>query len=768
MSVSSEVTNVTYSGNNSATIEYPVPFPVTDGSQIRVGIQVPGAAFSQSPSWAYTVVVGPSGTFSVTTVNPVAETSTVVIWREIPATQPVELPLAGRLPSTAIESGLDRATMQIQELKSTLSRAIKMDWSATPQADVAPTPNALFGFDASGNFEPVTAARVRELAQLEGNGANATATWATPASRPSTVPQFTGQVGIQRSDKSAWTALSTTAGDWTPATLPYETVTTEAELLLAIASSRIIRIRGVITLTSTLIITTNDVTLVGEGPNAGLTLPHNGAVQQTVVWVRAQRVKLIGLVITTNHPLLTGRNREDIGVRLAVDTTSNCSGLTVHQCIIRNLGFGILRDGSSTVVPAYDVRITECLFEGIFTCAIYLRWYCHNLRILDNIIRMRTASQTHAIDNNAIYVATKCDEMIIAFNSISRFGRHGIEIWNPSDDPAASASNRNVLVAYNDIREPLPIAGHTPIGITILGKGYLRQIGNTVDGVCIGLEVNGDPVNDGYNIVYGNGVTNSKTNALSINAVTHALVESNMINRVSVDGFTAGGGSPITTECVGAQIINGGRNIRLRNNTFWDAGRHNIKVQGKGVPITGITQATQAVITLSIAVDTTQPNGLYPNKRICIRGLGGVAGSMADLNDKYYTIVSVLSVPTGTQIRINADTTGKTAYTTGGRVQEDYVGLSISDNTFYVYDESVNPNLAGGSSMAIYMYDIQQAIVQGNVRFTKTGLPSGYSTSYALQNYGVAYHDYTGGTVSTTTSSVVLIAGSNQTINVFP
>ena len=768
MSVSSEVTNVTYPGNNSSSTAYPVTFPVTDGSQIRVGIQVAGEAFAQSPSWAYTVIEGAAGTFSVTTVNPAAATSTVVIWREMPATQPVELPLAGRLPSTAIESGLDRATMQIQELKSTLSRAIKMDYSASPQADVSPVPNALFGFDANGNFEPVTAARVRELAQLEGNGANATSTWVNPAARPSTVPQFTGQIGIQRSDKSAWTALSTTAGDWTPATLPYDTVTTEAELLLAIASSRIIRIRGVITLSSSLIITTNDVTLLGAGPNAGLTLPHNGTSQQTVVWVRAQRVKLIGLVITTNHPLTTGRTWQDIGVRLAVDNTNNCSGLTVHQCIIRNLGFGILRDGSSTVVPAYDVRITECLFEGIFQTAIYLRWYCHNLRILDNVIRMRTASQTHAIDYNAIYVATKCDEMIIAFNSISRFGRHAIEIWNPSDDPAAAASNRNVLVAYNDIREPLPLPGYTPIGISILGSGYLRQIGNTVDGVCLGLEVNGDPVNNGYNIVYGNGVSNSKTNAISINAVTHALVESNMINRVAVDGFTVAGGAPLTDECIGCQIINGGRNIRLRNNTFWDAGKHNIKVHGKGVPITGITQATQAVITMSITVDTTQPNGLYPNKRICIRGLAGAAGSMADLNDRYYTIVSVLSVPTGTQIRINADTTGKTAYTSGGRVQEDFVGLSISDNTFYVYDESVNPSLGGASSSSIYMFDIQQAIVQGNVRFTKTGLPSNYSTSYFLQNYGVVYQDYTGGTVSTTSSTSVVIAGSNQTINVFP
>ena len=766
MSVSSEVTNVTYPGNESSSTAYPVTFPVTDGSQIRVGIQVAGEAFAQSPSWAYTVIEGAAGTFSVTTVNPVDDTSTVVIWREMPATQPVELPLAGRLPSTAIESGLDRATMQIQELKSTLSRAIKMDYSASPQADVSPVPNALFGFDANGNFEPVTAARVRELAQLEGNGANATATWVNPAARPSTVPQFTGQIGIQRSDKSAWTALSTTAGDWTPATLPYETVTTEAELLLAIASSRIIRIRGMITLSSSLIITTNDVTLLGAGPNAGLTLPHNGTSLQTVVWVRAQRVKLIGLVITSNHPLTTGRTHPDVGVRFATDTTSNCSGLTVHQCIFRNLGWGILGDRSSAVLPTYDVRITECLFEGIFNGAIWLLWFFHNLRILDNVFRMRTASQTHNIDFNPIYVAMRCDEMIIAFNSISRFGRNAIEVWNPSNDPAAAASNRNVLIAYNDIREPLLPAGGTGIGITILGKGYLRQIGNTIDGVYIGLEINGDSVNNGYNIAYGNGLTNIKNSAISINSVTHALVESNMVNRVSVDGSF-----PANSVTHGCLIINGGSNIRLRNNTFWDAGRFGVIVQGKGVPITGITQAAQALITLSITVDMTQPSGLYPGKRICIRGLAGAAGSMADLNDKYYTITSVLITNatnnTGTQFSINADTTGKTAWTSGGRVQEDWVGLTISDNTFYVYDESVNPSLGNASSIGIYIVDVQQAIVQGNVRFAKTGLPGAY-LPWGVANYGVIYQDFAGGTVSQTSGSgFTAIAGSNQSINVF-
>jgi len=759
MAVSTEVTNVSYPGNNSTVIEYPVPFPVTDGSQIKVGVKPSGEAFAQLPSWAYTIVVSGGGAFSIKTLAPVLSTSIIVIWREVPATQPVELPLAGRLPSTSIESGLDRATMQIQELKATLARAIKLDRSADQQSDVIPTPNALFGFDAEGNFEPMDATRVRELAQLEGDGSNATVTWPDDTARASTVPNFIGQVGIQRSDKSTWVSQSLTAGDWAKARIPHESATNEAELYSAIATSKIVRIKGVITLSAGLVLDANeDLTLEGDGPNATLLLPHDGATQQTVCWVKSKRVKLRGLAFSTNHPLTSGRAYQDIGVRLAVDAGDDCSGLSIHQCRFNNLGWGILRDGTSASEVADDVRITQCTFEGIFQGAIYLRWFCHNLRVIDNVFRQRTATQTHDIEYNPILVSNRCDNSIIAFNSIKRFGRIAIEVWNSSEDPLAAASNNNVLVCDNDISEPLPWSTHTPIGVSILGKGAIRYVDNSVDGCVLGLEIAGDPVNDGRHSATGNIITNSKTQAFSVNNTNHTLVAHNLINRVAVDGFPG-----ITSETSGVQIINGARNLRFHDNTFEDAGRFNIFLNGKSLTITGITQAADAVFTVSAIGDATQPNGWFPGKRVCLRGLAGAAGSMADLNDKYYTLTWV----SGTQFKLGVDTSGKTAYVSGGRVQEDYVGLSIKGNTFYVHQE-LNALWSGPSSFAraIYMYDFQQASVQNNERFVNNTL-SGYWGSFSAINYGVVYQDAAGGTVSTTGAEVV-IAGTNRSISIFP
>lgn len=754
MALSTDIAAQTYNGTGSTTTGYPIPFKFWDASEVRVAIFTPeGSRITLGrPAYIVDEVVG-----EVRTRTAYASTHQVTIYRQVPYTQPTVYPEGGRFLAQTHESALDRVVAQVQQLARDLLRTVRAPVDAPAQPPVEPVANSLVGYDADGAFQYFDATRVRELALLAGDGANAVATWADDVAQPSTVPSFIGQLGVRRSDKSLWVALSTTGGDWVPAGVPFNSVSNEDELYAAMAVSRVVRIKGVIALTGGLVIETDDMVLDGDGPDAGLLLPHDGATQQTVCWVKSKRVKLRNLSVSTGHPLTSGRAYQDIGVRLAVDTGEDCSGLEIVGCRFKNLGWGILRDGTSASEPAMDVRITGCLFEGIYQGAIYLRWFCHNLRIIDNVFRQRTASQTHDIEYNAIYVANVCNDVIVAFNSIRRFGRHAIEIWNGSE-PAAAASNVNVLVAHNDIREPLPWSTYTPIGISILGKGWLRQIGNSVDGVVIGLEVPGDPDNDGYHIVTDNGVSNSKSQALSVNGVNHAMIANNVVNRVAVDGF-----SGIPADTFGAQIINGGRNIRLHNNSFEDAGRFGVFLNGKSLTITGITQAVDAVFTVTSIANATQPNGWFPGKRICIRGLAGAAGSMADLNDKYYTITEVA----GNTFKVGVDTSGKTAYVSGGRVQEDYIGLSICGNRFHV-NQVLDAAWSGPGSFArsIYAYDFQQAVVQDNVRFVNNTL-TGYWGSYSIINYGVVYQDYTGGTVSTTGAEVV-IAGSNQSIPVFP
>jgi hypothetical protein len=532
-------------------------------------------------------------------------------------------------------------------------------------------------------------------------------------------------------------------------------VTNYTELLAAMATPGKIFVRGLITCGAGLISTTEDLDWEADGAGSGFLLPHNGTSQQTVMWVKAKRNRFKNLLFTTNHPLTSGRAFQDIGLRLAVTAGEDCSGLVVDNCRFENLAWGILRDGSSSSAVLDSVLIKHCKFKGFYQGCIYLRWFCHNLTIFDCDFEQRTASQTHDIEYNAVYIANRCDRIGVDLCRIRRFGRHGVEIWNDSDDILAADSNLDAQVTRCTIEEPLPWSTYTPIGITILGKGTARYHGNVVRDCVIAYELGGDPVNDCYHIATGNTAERTKNQAFSVNNPGKALVENNVIKRVAVDGFP---GIPNTP--VGVQIINGGRNIKVRENSFVDAGRFNIWVNGKSLLITGITQAADAVFTVSAPIaDTLRPNGWYVGKRICLRGVGG----MTALNDKYYTITEV----SGSTFKLGVDTSAMPAYTSGGRVQEDYVGLSICDNEMYVYDE-IDPAWSGPSSFArsIYVYDFQDALVRNNTRWGRNTL-NGYWGAFSVQNYGTVYHDDAGGTVSTTAAEVV-IAGSNTNIPVFP
>lgn len=533
-------------------------------------------------------------------------------------------------------------------------------------------------------------------------------------------------------------------------------VTNYEELLAAMATPGKIFVRGLINCAAGLVSTTDDLDFEADGPNSGFLLPHNGTSLQTVIYVRARRNRFRNLLFTTNHPLTSNRTINDIGIRLATAAGETCSGLVVDNCRFENLAWGILRDGSSSSGVIDGVLIKHCKFKGIYQGGIYIRWFTHNLTIFDCDFEQRTATQTHGIEYNPIYIANRCDWISIDLCRIKRFGRLAIEIWNNSDDPLAAASNLDAQVTRCTIEEPLPFAtGWTPFGITILGKGTARYHGNVVRDCVVAYELGGDNVNDCYHIATGNTAERTKNQAFSVNNPGRALVANNIIDRVAVDGFPG-----IINNPVGVQIINGGRHIKIWNNTFTDAGRFHVWVNGKSLAITGISQAADGVFTVSAPIsDTLRPNGWYVGKRICLRGIGG----MTALNDKYYTITEV----SGSTFKLGVNTSAMSAYTSGGRVQEDYVGLSICDNDFYVYDE-IDPAWSGPSSFArtLYIYDFQQANVQDNTRYGLNTL-NGYWGSFSVANYGTVYHDHSGGTV-TTTAADLAIAGSNLNIPIFP
>jgi len=88
--------------------------------------------------------------------------------------------------------------------------------------------------------------------------------------------------------------------------------------------------------------------------------------------------------------------------------------------------------------------------------------------------------------------------------------------------------------------------------------------------------------------------------------------------------------------------------------------------------IVGATQATRAILTLTWPVPAVPPviNSYFPGQRVSISGVVG----MVELNGNTYTIVSV----TPTSITLNVNSTGFTAYVSGGTTTlVDFVGPSI-------------------------------------------------------------------------------------------
>lgn len=234
MALDSTIAAIIYAGNASTSTPYPVPFTYLDSSHVVVSKTLQGTGtvtvaagvvtFSSAQSalvigsririagvnyeiatrasdTSFTFRTRPTisattfhhlesatelalttdytlGTSGVVTVAAIPATALVTIFRRTPVTQPTELPSAGALPSDSLELMADRLTMVAQELTSVVQG------TGVGKADA--------------NGAPITD----------------TATFADATARAAAVPTRVGQIGVQLSDKSVWTATATTAGAW--------------------------------------------------------------------------------------------------------------------------------------------------------------------------------------------------------------------------------------------------------------------------------------------------------------------------------------------------------------------------------------------------------------------------------------------------------------------------------------------------------------------------------------------------------------------------
>tara|TARA_Y100000593_G_scaffold52348_1_gene98358 strand:- start:932 stop:4870 length:3939 start_codon:yes stop_codon:yes gene_type:complete len=175
MTVSSASNRVSFSGNGSTTV-FAYNFKIFSQSDLTVILRSSdGTETTQSITTHYTVSgVGSDSGGNVTFGTAPASGVTIVILREQPLTQGLDLVANDPFPSASIEESLDKLTFVLQQHDEELGRVIKASKtnvisgseftvSATDRA------NKVFAFDSSGNLS-VT----QELGTYKGNWAAST------------------------------------------------------------------------------------------------------------------------------------------------------------------------------------------------------------------------------------------------------------------------------------------------------------------------------------------------------------------------------------------------------------------------------------------------------------------------------------------------------------------------------------------------------------------------------------------------------------------
>ena len=160
MTLSTTINKVSYSGTGSQdTFAY--TYKIFSSSDVEVYIRnTLGTETKKTITTHYTVSnVGNAsgGNIVFTTGNTPLNTDTVIIVRTVPLTQTFDYVLNDPFPSDSHEDGLDKLTMQVQQVKEEVDRSIKASVTNTITSteftqSSTDRANKLFGFDSSGNL----------------------------------------------------------------------------------------------------------------------------------------------------------------------------------------------------------------------------------------------------------------------------------------------------------------------------------------------------------------------------------------------------------------------------------------------------------------------------------------------------------------------------------------------------------------------------------------------------------------------------------------
>jgi hypothetical protein len=217
MAVQSDTSSISYTGNNSTSTSYAVPFVFLENAHLAATAKVTATGVESVVTLTNHTGAGNVNGGTVRTSVAIPATSTLTIFRTVPATQTTTYQEGGDFPAASHERALDKLTMLGQQNARKNDRALRVTEADGSRNEVVAVANSIIGLDGSKQPKAMTASEVKTFLALTGVTLDVAAgmkTFADSGERALAVPDFTGQLGTQRDTADIYIATGTAAGNW--------------------------------------------------------------------------------------------------------------------------------------------------------------------------------------------------------------------------------------------------------------------------------------------------------------------------------------------------------------------------------------------------------------------------------------------------------------------------------------------------------------------------------------------------------------------------
>jgi hypothetical protein len=218
MAVQSATSSISYTGNNSTVTTYAVPFYFLENAHLAAIAKVTATGVETAITLTNHTGAGDINGGTVRTSVAVPATSTLNIFRTVPATQTTQYQEGGDFPAASHERALDKLTFISQQNERAVQRSFRVTEGSGTKNEVVAVPNTLIGLDSSNQPKALTLSEVKTYLALSGVTLDVNAgmkTFADAGERALAVPDFTGQLGTQRDTGVVYVSTGTSAGNWT-------------------------------------------------------------------------------------------------------------------------------------------------------------------------------------------------------------------------------------------------------------------------------------------------------------------------------------------------------------------------------------------------------------------------------------------------------------------------------------------------------------------------------------------------------------------------